>query len=94
MPDGRIRQKSDARRATPGPLCHDARVPDPGVVIKVRDDGPLKITGPVTVVDADGTPFALPEGPLALCRCGLSQRKPFCDKSHRDGGFRDCGRAA
>jgi len=83
-----------AHAGRPAALCHHAPVPGPGVVIKVRDDGPLKITGPVTVVDADGTPFALPDGPVALCRCGLSQRKPFCDRSHRDGGFRDCGRAA
>ena len=68
-------------------------MPDGDVVIKVRTDGPLKITGRVTVVDADGTPFALPDGPVALCRCGLSQSKPFCDRSHRDGGFRDGGRA-
>lgn len=67
---------------------------DPDVVIKVRDDGPLKITGRVTVVDADGTPFELPDGPIALCRCGLSETKPFCDRSHRPGGFRDGGRAA
>lgn len=69
-------------------------MPEPAVVIKVRDDGPLKVTGPVTVVDADGTPFALPEGPVALCRCGRSQAKPFCDRSHRDVAFRDAGRAA
>ena len=69
-------------------------MPEPAVVIKVRDDGPLKVTGPVTVVDADGTPFALPEGPVALCRCGRSQAKPFCDRSHRDVAFRDAGRVA
>lgn len=66
----------------------------PEVVIKVRDHGPLKVTGPVRVVDADGTPFALPEGPVALCRCGLSQEKPFCDRSHRAGGFSACERVA
>ena len=70
------------------------RVESPEVVIKVRDGGPLKVTGPVRVVDAEGNAFALPEGPIALCRCGLSQDKPFCDGSHRDGGFSDCGRAA
>lgn len=69
-------------------------VPEPAkVVIKVRDHGPLKVTGPITLVDADGAPFALPEGPVALCRCGLSQNKPFCDAAHRAGGFEDCGRA-
>jgi CDGSH-type Zn-finger protein len=69
-------------------------VPAEPVVIKVRDDGPLKVTGPVTVVDADGTPFPLPDGPVALCRCGLSRTKPFCDRSHRDGPFRDAVRVA
>ena len=63
------------------------------VVIKVRDNGPYKITGPVTVVDADGHPFALPDEPVALCRCGQSQTKPFCDASHRAAGFDSCERA-
>ena len=63
------------------------------VVIKVRDDGPLKITGPVTLIDADGAPFALPDGPVALCRCGRSQSKPFCDGGHREAGFLDASRA-
>jgi len=69
-------------------------VAEPEVVIKVRRDGPLKVTGRVTVVDADGTPLTLPDGPVALCRCGLSQSKPFCDSSHRDGGFGDRDREA
>ena len=56
---------------------------DDEVVIKVRDNGPYKVTGPVTVVDAEGNRFELPEGPIALCRCGQSQTKPFCDASHR-----------
>jgi CDGSH-type Zn-finger protein len=63
------------------------------VVIKVRDNGPYKITGPVTVVDADGQAFALPDEPVALCRCGHSQTKPFCDASHRAAGFDSCERA-
>jgi CDGSH iron-sulfur domain-containing protein 3 len=60
----------------------------PVVEIKVRDDGPYKITGPVRLVDADGTAFDVPaDRPLALCRCGRSATKPFCDKSHRVHGF-------
>lgn len=69
-------------------------MPDEPAVIKVRDDGPLKVTGPVRVVDTDGGEFALPEGAFALCRCGHSQSKPFCDGSHREAGFTDAGRAA
>jgi len=66
---------------------------DPQVVIKVRDDGPYKVTGPVLLIDADGNRFELPEGPIALCRCGQSQTKPFCDASHKRTGFRSCPRA-
>lgn len=69
-------------------------MPEEPVVVKVRDDGPLKVTGPITLVDADGGEFTLPEGPVALCRCGNSQSKPFCDGSHRTTGFADAGRAA
>ena len=63
------------------------------VVIKVRDNGPYKLTGPVTIVDAEGNEFAPPDGPVALCRCGQSQTKPFCDASHRTSGFEACERA-
>jgi CDGSH-type Zn-finger protein len=46
------------------------------------------VTGPVTIIDADGNEFALPEGEgVVLCRCGASTTKPFCDKSHRLHGF-------
>ncbi len=65
------------------------------VVIKVRDHGPYKVTGPVRLVDAEGNAFTLPEGKaLALCRCGRSRTKPFCDKSHREDGFESCERAS
>jgi CDGSH iron-sulfur domain-containing protein 3 len=58
------------------------------VVIQVRANGPYKLTGPITVVDADGREFVLPEGDaVVLCRCGHSQNKPFCDASHRRVGF-------
>jgi CDGSH-type Zn-finger protein len=50
------------------------------------------VTGPVTIVDAEGNRFAVPEGPVALCRCGRSQTKPFCDASHK-AGFDACERA-
>lgn len=63
------------------------------MVIKVRDRGPYKVTGPVTLLDADGNRWRLEDGPIALCRCGLSATKPFCDRSHREGGFEDCARA-
>jgi CDGSH-type Zn-finger protein len=64
------------------------------VEIKVRDNGPYKVTGPVRLIDADGNAFEVPaEGSIALCRCGKSETKPFCDKSHRSSGFESCPRA-
>ena len=67
----------------------------PLVEIKVRDDGPYKITGPVRIVDVEGRAWEVEEGrAVALCRCGLSRTKPFCDASHREGGFSSCERAA
>jgi CDGSH-type Zn-finger protein len=67
----------------------------PPVEIKVRDNGPYKVTGPVRVVDPEGGVFALPEGEaIVLCRCGRSQTKPFCDASHKSSGFESCARAA
>jgi CDGSH iron-sulfur domain-containing protein 3 len=64
------------------------------VEIKVRDDGPYKVTGPVRLIDAQGHVFEI-EGdrPIALCRCGQSRTKPFCDASHKESGFRSCPRA-
>ena len=64
------------------------------VVIKVRDNGPYKVTGAVELVDAEGNRFDVDaEGAIVLCRCGRSGSKPFCDASHRDAGFDACDRA-
>ncbi len=59
------------------------------ITVRLREHGPLVIQGPVRVVDHQGNEFALPEGKefVALCRCGHSRRRPFCDGSHRDCGF-------
>jgi CDGSH-type Zn-finger protein len=66
-----------------------------GVTIKVRENGPYLVTGAVTLIDADGNVYELPEGKvgLALCRCGRSSTKPFCDKTHREIGFEAAERA-
>jgi CDGSH-type Zn-finger protein len=64
------------------------------VTIKVRENGPYLVTGPFTLTDADGAVYELPEGSgVVLCRCGCSQTKPFCDKSHREVCFRATERA-
>lgn len=58
-------------------------------VIRCRANGPLVVEGPVTVVDAAGNPFPLrgDKPHVALCRCGHSAQKPFCDGSHTRTGF-------
>jgi CDGSH-type Zn-finger protein len=60
-----------------------------GVTIRVRPNGPLLIEGAVTVVDQHGNAFPLnPDKPaVALCRCGQSSKKPFCDGTHNRCGF-------
>jgi CDGSH-type Zn-finger protein len=65
------------------------------VVIKARHNGPYKVTGPVTIIDADGTEYDLSElgESVVLCRCGASTTKPFCDKTHSKIGFEAAERA-
>jgi CDGSH-type Zn-finger protein len=66
----------------------------PGVVIKVRENGSLLVEGPVRLVDADGNEWDVSDkARFSLCRCGASQRKPFCDGSHRGIAFEACERA-
>ena len=58
------------------------------VKIEVRLNGPNRVYGPFELVDQDGNSFTIPEGKwVSLCRCGQSQRKPFCDSSHREYSF-------
>ena len=58
------------------------------VKIEIRENGPIRVTGPIDIVDKDGNAYSIPEGPaVAMCRCGQSSNKPFCDASHRDAGF-------
>lgn len=61
----------------------------PDVTIRTRLDGPLVIDGSFRLVDHEGNEFSLPtDKPLvALCRCGHSARRPFCDGSHKACGF-------
>jgi CDGSH-type Zn-finger protein len=57
--------------------------------IRCRENGPLVIHGPFQLVDHQGNAFTLPTDKehVALCRCGHSANKPFCDGSHRQCGF-------
>ncbi len=52
------------------------------VKIKVMDNGPLLVNGDFEVVDVEGNTFETKKS-VSLCRCGLSENKPFCDGTHR-----------
>ena len=56
---------------------------DDDVTITPYRDGPLLVRGPVRIVDQDGNPIDTGRGPVALCRCGKSRLRPFCDGTHR-----------
>jgi hypothetical protein len=58
------------------------------VEIGIEPDGPLMVTGGVTIRRADGTPLEI-RNRVTLCRCGASKTKPLCDGGHVDAGFRD-----
>ena len=56
--------------------------------ITVRDNGPYLVEGDdVTVADATGVEFKIERTPFALCRCGASANRPFCDGTHGRVGF-------
>lgn len=63
------------------------------VTIKVRDNGPYRISGPIVVLDGEGNPIEWHEETVVLCRCGHSAKKPFCDGTHRAIGFESAPRA-
>ncbi len=58
--------------------------------VQVAYNGPLFVRGDL---DIDGAPNDVPglKFRAALCRCGESKNKPYCDNSHEDAGFRDYG---
>ncbi|WP_191565289.1 CDGSH iron-sulfur domain-containing protein [Metabacillus idriensis] len=50
--------------------------------IKVNNNGSLRVTGDVELIDAAGNVFQTKQS-FSLCRCGLSKKMPFCDGSHK-----------
>ena len=58
------------------------------VRITVRPNGPLRVEGHIVLQDADGKTWDLTGKPaVSLCRCGLSEKRPFCDGSHNRQGW-------
>ncbi len=63
---------------------------DRPVLVTVYADGPYVISGPVELRDGDGRRVKQ-VNKVALCRCGQSASKPYCDGSHQRVGFTDPG---
>ena len=59
------------------------------VKIRMRPNGPLVVEGPVQLVDSQGQAFptSSDKPAIALCRCGQSAQRPFCDGAHNRCGF-------
>ena len=58
------------------------------VTITAYPDGPLLVWGAAVLESSDGEPIEVKRRTVALCRCGLSTIKPFCDGTHKAAGFR------
>jgi CDGSH-type Zn-finger protein len=59
-----------------------------GVSITPYRDGPLLVRGPFQLVDSGGEIIETDRSPVALCRCGKSRIRPFCDGTHKLIRFR------
>ena len=62
------------------------------VTISIRDNGPILIRGGAAVSDGEGKAWEAKDV-IALCRCGQSSNKPFCDGTHTTCGFESAPRA-
>jgi CDGSH-type Zn-finger protein len=60
---------------------------EPVVIVPYRD-GPYLVRGPVVLNDQSGTPIPASRQTVALCRCGKSRMRPFCDGTHQLLHFR------
>ncbi len=52
------------------------------------EDGPLVVRGPFVLTDQDGQEIPVRRATVALCRCGKSRIRPFCDGTHTLVRFR------
>jgi len=58
------------------------------VTITAKPNGPLRVEGPIKLINSDGKEIDLTGKPaISLCRCGASTNKPFCDGTHSKIGF-------
>lgn len=75
-------QPSDGEALNPGGV-------EPAARLKFYPDGPLLVRGDFEMIGRDGNPLPRTRKTVALCRCGLSAIKPYCDDSHKLSRFSD-----
>jgi CDGSH-type Zn-finger protein len=61
--------------------------PEPAATVVLYENGPLLVRGDFAIVGPDGEVVDPGRGTVALCRCGKSAIKPFCDGTHRAINF-------
>ncbi|MGZ8867749.1 MAG: CDGSH iron-sulfur domain-containing protein [Thermoanaerobaculia bacterium] len=61
------------------------------ITIKLKENGPYLVEGEFRLVDANGQ--EIPIRKAALCRCGGSTMRPFCDGTHSKIGFKGANEA-
>lgn len=61
------------------------------VTIKINDNGSIRVNGTVELVDGEGNKYEVGSS-FSLCRCGQSEKKPFCDGAHKKVGFESAPR--
>lgn len=80
--------RSPSSRPEPSEAAAPPPAVDPGAAtITPYRDGPLIVRGDFRLLDQDGREIDPGRETIALCRCGKSGIKPFCDGSHKRAGF-------
>lgn len=79
---------TDENAGTSGSPCSPAQQTDePDNILVACPDGPFLLRGDVEIVTPDGEPVPRRRKTVALCRCGASSIKPYCDGTHKLIGF-------
>ncbi|HXS33887.1 MAG TPA: CDGSH iron-sulfur domain-containing protein [Solirubrobacterales bacterium] len=76
------------QRAKGRPERQEQDTADTQAKITPYRDGPYLVRGPFSIVDQNGNEIEVKRRVIALCRCGRSQTRPFCDGTHKAIGFR------
>jgi CDGSH-type Zn-finger protein len=89
-PGGRLRARQRAQAQAADQSIEPHFEPSIGLVQDTAKDvsGPLWVMGGIQVQGADGVAYET-RNRVALCRCGASSNKPFCDGNHVSSGFKD-----